>query len=220
MSEHGEIAVLVVLVLVAYALGSIPWGLVIGRAKGLDIRKHGSGNIGATNVRRVLGRRCGILCCLLDIAKGLVPVLIAAAVTGSLQRGTAVVPALCAGAAVAGHVWPITLGFKGGKGVATTIGAILALAPWSVLIALLGWYAVFRVSRYVSVASMAAAVILPASAAALNGLGLASVRRPTLVLLLLLAVLIIVRHRTNLVRLFQGTENRFERKPKPDDSQG
>ena len=200
-------------ILLAYAAGSIPWGFLIGKFNGLDLRRHGSGNIGATNVNRVLGKDWAILCLVLDVLKGLVPVLVAMGVSrGSEDFLGGLLPVCAAFATVAGHIWPFTLNFKGGKGVATSVGALVALAPWSVLAATLAWVVVFETSRYVSVASMSAAIVLP-----LTGLILCIFRNgtpspATVVLLAALGVTVIVRHRGNLARLRNGTESRFERK--------
>jgi len=201
-----------------YALGSIPWGLLIGRCRGLDIRQHGSGNIGATNVRRVLGRDWGILCFVLDFLKGLLPVVVALALVQRLGAGMEYLPIFAAGAAVAGHVWPCTLGFRGGKGVATTIGALIVLAPVAVVVALISWCLAFLITRYVSIASLSAAVMLPVSGLAEYVIrGGARPPRTVLLLLVALAVVIIVRHRGNLARLRQGSEHRFARRPKRTD---
>lgn len=197
----------------SYLVGSIPWGFLIGKFNGLDIRYHGSGNIGATNVRRVLGRDWGGLCFAADLLKGLLPVicfglLLSARTSLSPEYGKL----LAAAGAVAGHVWPFWLGFKGGKGVATSIGALLAVSWVAVVIALITWLVVFYSVRYVSLASLAAAVMLPVGFALLRVVRGETPWGPTLVLLLVLAALIIVRHRSNLKRLLQGTEHRFERK--------
>jgi len=208
------------LVLVAYAVGSIPWGLLIGRLNGVDIREHGSGNIGATNVRRVLGKRWGLACFVLDVLKGLLPVVAARAWCGSGDGAADLVPALCAAAAVAGHVWPFTLGFKGGKGVATTIGAVLAIAPASVLVASVTWGAVFFAWRYVSLASICAALMLPVSAIVLRAADLVQVTTAAFLLLVLLAALIVVRHRSNLGRLLRGEEYRFVRREQAPEEHG
>jgi glycerol-3-phosphate acyltransferase PlsY len=194
----------------AYLVGSIPWGFLIGRLKGIDIRSHGSGNIGATNVRRVLGRHWGALCFALDLLKGLLPVLL---VGGLLAPALGLKPelgrALAAGAAVVGHVWPVWLGFKGGKGVSTTIGALLAVSWLAVLVGVATWVALFLLTRYVSVASLAAAAMLPVgylvSARVLHHDALT----PSFWLFAVLALLIIYRHRSNIQRLRDGTEFRF-----------
>ncbi len=195
-----------------YLFGSIPSGFLIGKINRIDLRKCGSGNIGATNVRRILGKKWAILCFVLDFLKGLVPVLIIANVLSGENGQEALFPVLAAGAAVAGHVWPFTLKFKGGKGVATTIGALLALAPWSVLIALITWIGIFYLVRYVSLASILAAVMLPLTAAVERILRGNEPPVSIMVLLVLLAVVILVRHKSNIKRLLAGEEYRFERK--------
>jgi glycerol-3-phosphate acyltransferase PlsY len=196
-------------VALGYVVGSTPWGLLIGKFNGLDIRRHGSGNIGATNVRRVLGRDWGITCFALDFLKGLVPVLLCASWAAEGTRAAELAKLLAAGSAVLGHVFPFWLRFKGGKGVATTIGALLAVAFWPVVICLVVWLAMFYLSRYVSVASLSAAVALPVAHIALRR---GAAFGPTLVLLLALAALIVVRHRANIRRLIEGTEHRFGHK--------
>ncbi len=201
-------------VLLAYGVGSIPWGFLIGKFNGMDIRRYGSRNIGATNVRRVLGRDWGIMCFVLDFLKGLLPVLFACWLDGGDSTSHGYIPILAAAATVAGHIWPFTLKFKGGKGVATTIGALLALAPWPILITLLTWCAVFYLSRYVSLASLSAALMLPCSAVVIRLFRGTLPSWPTIVLLAALAALIIVRHRSNLIRLWQKTEYRFQPKKK------
>jgi len=191
----------------SYLLGAMPVAFLLGKAKGVDLRKHGSGNLGATNVNRVLGKRWGVLCFALDFSKGLLPALVARLwVQHANVEAPEVVPVLAAAAAVVGHIWPVYLGFRGGKGVATTLGAVLALAPLAVAAAMFSWYLVFLLSRYVSLASIVAAAVLPLAAL----LGQSST--PTRLLLVVLAALIILRHRSNISRLLQGTESRFERK--------
>jgi len=206
----------IVTVLGAYLFGSVPFGFLIARLKGVDIRDHGSGNIGATNVTRVLGKPYGILCFVLDFAKGFVPVGIVLGLQHACPNTVAGwTPALAAAATVSGHVWPVYLRFKGGKGVATTVGALLLLAPVSVLIAGAGWVVVYKGTRYVSLASLTAAVLVPATAVALNQWTRVQVPASTVWLLAALGLLIIARHRSNIARLIQGTENRFAKSPKP-----
>lgn len=189
---------------VAYLVGSIPFGFLLGKLNGVDIRNLGSGNIGATNLTRTLGRDWGAACFLLDFLKGLLPVLLLPRV---LTGGGEVLPVLAGAAAVVGHMFPIYLKFKGGKGVSTSVGALLALAFWSVIAGVAIWIAVFYLTRYVSLASLAAAVAMPVVALFLPGED-----AWTRILLVVLAALIILRHRTNIVRLAQGTENRFKGK--------
>jgi len=147
----------------AYLVGSVPFGYLMGRARGVDLRTRGSGNIGATNVARVLGRRWGLLCFALDVLKGLAPVLLAGLVIagrGASAPGPARQGAWLAVAfgAIAGHVFPVWLRFRGGKGVATSLGVLLGFYPYFTfagLAALAIWVAVVAVWRYVSLASIA-----------------------------------------------------------------
>lgn len=199
---------------VCYLIGGIPFGLLIGKSKGIDIREHGSGNIGATNVLRTLGKRLGIFCFSLDVLKGMVPVLIAVRIARvqdwPMQNMT---PVFAVFAVVAGHVWCPFLKFKGGKGVATSAGGILAVAPLPAACALVIWYITFTISRYVSLASIVAAAVLPLAAVIIGRfVPRMALERPTLVLLIILAVLIIIKHRANIKRLLAGTENRFAEK--------
>jgi glycerol-3-phosphate acyltransferase PlsY len=221
----------------AYLVGSIPFGVLIGRARGIDIRQHGSRNIGASNVGRVLGRRLGLLCFALDAAKGATPVLVTGAVFGLLNgRPASLDPAvrvigtvpLClwlvvAAAAVLGHMFSPFLGFRGGKGVATGLGALAAM--WEVLTipalgALVVWYGVLRMSRYISVASMCAAMSLPVGYAVSvlprdaferpfgESIGQIGQGWPPLVMTALMAGLVLFTHRANIARLRRGEEPR------------
>lgn len=187
------------LALCAYLLGSIPTGLLLARAfGGVDIRTKGSGNIGATNVYRTLGRKIGILTLLGDCLKGLLPVLAAKA----LQQPDHWVAA--AGiAAFLGHVFPLFLRFKGGKGVATALGVFLAASPLSVLASLGVFIIVLVPWRYVSLASITAAAAMPAFTAIID-------RKPMIVAMsFCIAAIIVIKHRENIRRLLNGTENRF-----------
>jgi len=199
---------------VGYISGSVSFAFLVGRFNGIDIRRYGSGNVGATNVRRVLGRGWGRFCFIMDVCKGLLPVLLMLRLTDPTSQPSehAWLPVLAAAGAVAGHVWPFWLRFKGGKGVATTVGALVLIAPWCVLIALIGWLGVFYGTRYVSIASLAAAVLLPATGLVLYLLNYAGISGPALGLLSVLGALIVVRHRSNIRRLLDGTEARFEKK--------
>lgn len=198
----------------AFLCGSVPFGYWAGKLKGLDIRQHGSGNIGATNVIRVCGKGIGIPVFILDMIKGLVPVLLPSwmlagtEVTGSLLSATAVV---CGLAAILGHMFTPWLGFKGGKGVATAAGVLLGIAPIAMLVALGAWLLFFFTSRYVSLASMAAAIAVPVTMA----VQMATAKSWDGVLLgfgILLAILVVVRHRTNIQRLMAGTESQVGKK--------
>ena len=193
-------------ILLAYLLGSIPFGLLAGKLKGVDIRKHGSGNIGTTNVFRVCGKGLGIPVFILDVLKGLVPVLLAKSHT------MGAIPIFCAVAAILGHNFPIWLKFKGGKGIATSAGALGGLLPWALLVALITWILTFAISRYVSLASIFAAISLPITVA-LQAFGSGSTRGwPEIVFTLVIAGLAVWRHRGNIARLRAGTEHRFSRK--------
>lgn len=222
----------------AFLLGSIPFGLLIAKAKGIDIRAHGSGNIGATNVLRVLGKKFGIPCLLLDILKGFIPVAIAVnliQITGrpvqvplglpdawvlKLAAGDAfkaqIAHILTALFAVLGHNYSPWVGFKGGKGIATSAGVLLGLMPFAVLLLLAVWVLLFLTTRYVSVASMGAAAILPLLT--LWGswhhgrIQDGTWNKPLFIFTIVIAVLAIWKHRSNIQRLRAGTENRFERK--------
>jgi len=199
------------LIAIAYFCGSLPFGYWAGRLRGVDIRKHGSGNIGATNVLRVLGKKTGIPVFALDMLKGLAPVAFAEwwmKRCGAEENAASLVAVCCAAAAVLGHMFTFWLDFKGGKGVATSAGALLGLAPLSLAFGFLAWLIVFGLTRYVALASIAAAVALPVAMAMLM------ILRGTLNWVLLglgivMGVLVIVRHRSNIVRLLKGTENRF-----------
>lgn len=188
-----------ILTAVAYIVGSIPTGLLLARASGVDIRATGSGNIGATNVYRTLGRTVGIATLLGDCLKGLVPVLVARKL-GFADPWVAAVGL----AAFLGHVYTIFLGFKGGKGVATALGVFLGVSPLSVLGALALFIGIVAATRYISLGSITAAAAMPFLVAAVE-------RRPLLVgMTLVIAVIVIVKHRENIRRLREGTENRFK----------
>ena len=208
-------------IVAAYLLGSIPFGLLIARAHGKDLRSIGSGNIGATNVARALGRRWAYFCFVLDVLKGLVPMLatLPLAKTASGQsRGEEVVLLwlwLAVGcAAIAGHIFPIYVKFKGGKGVATSFGVAIGLWPYFTVCAAvfaLTWVVVVLAWHYVSLASIAASVVFPMA------LILAIVLVPSwefvslwpvVVTALAIPVMVIVRHRGNIRRLLAGTESK------------
>jgi glycerol-3-phosphate acyltransferase PlsY len=210
----------IILTIVAYFLGAVPFGLLIARAQGIDLRKVGSGNIGATNVMRTLGKKLGYTCFALDVAKGLIPMLLVPAfgltdtnpTTGQLSLWLGV---SCA--AVLGHVFPIYLGFKGGKGVATSLGVILGLWPYYTICGLITfavWIIVFLISRYVSLASILAAIIFPI---ALTILTLAvsnwqfAQLWPLYIVAILMPLLVIARHAENIKRLLEGSENKIAR---------
>jgi len=190
----------ILFVLCSYLVGSIPTGLLLAKAfGGIDIRTQGSGNIGATNVYRTLGRRVGILTLVGDCLKGLLPVL-AAKWLGLPDLGVAAVGL----AAFLGHIFPVFLRFRGGKGVATALGVFLATSPLAVLAALGVFIAVLISWRYVSLASITAAAAMPALAALID-------RKPIIVAMsLIIAAIVIAKHHQNISRLRNGTESRFK----------
>jgi glycerol-3-phosphate acyltransferase PlsY len=195
----------------AYLLGSIPTGFLVARWMNVDITKVGSGNIGATNVFRILGKGPGSLVLLTDLAKGALAVLFVPAAAVALARaGSPWLPATAAIGAVLGHNYTPWLGFKGGKGIATSAGALAALVPVAFLVIFVTWIVVFAASRYVSLASIASAVVLPFATALSTPV---AVRWPLVGLTSVLSFLAVWRHRPNIRRLMDGTENRFGRKP-------
>ncbi len=199
--------------LMGYLLGSCPNGLLISASQGIDIRTQGSGNIGATNVLRVLGKGWGYLVFSLDCLKGLLSVIFAFVIVAyspfSLKRELV---GIAAGiACVLGHTFPIWLRFRGGKGVATSAGVLLGLMPIAVLSVLVVWIVLFKLTRYVSIASVAAALSLPIFVAIylqFNFLTGASL----LPFSLLIAAVVVWRHRSNIERLVRGKEQRFGQK--------
>jgi len=194
--------------LAAYLLGAVPFGLLAGLLKGIDIRAHGSGNIGATNAMRVLGKPVGILVHTLDIGKGFAASFALARLFAGGNAG--LVPTfgiVCGCAAILGHVFPVYLRFKGGKGMATSLGVFVGLAWLPTLIAAVLWVVVRQVSRYVSVASMVSVVSIPVTMALFP-----TWRRADLIAFgAAIAVLVIVRHKGNIRRLLNGTESKIGR---------
>ncbi|WP_269526025.1 glycerol-3-phosphate 1-O-acyltransferase PlsY [Coraliomargarita parva] len=189
---------------IGYLLGSISFAVIVAKAKGVDIFKEGSGNPGATNVKRTLGAKWGNLVFFFDALKGFAaagwPLLL---VGGELGLRMGIIGLV---AAIIGHSFSVFLKFKGGKGVATTMGGLLALMPLVLLIGLIAWLALYYTSKIVALASIVFALSLPVSAYCLHG-----VADPRMTLALLLGVLIVVRHRSNISRLLQGKENSFKK---------
>jgi len=189
----------IIVVIVAYLIGSIPFGYLIVRGKiGADIRETGSGGTGATNVSRRAGKAAGVITLVLDALKGSAAVLIAARLTHS--------DSLVAAAAIAvlvGHIFPVWLGFRGGKGVATGAGVFLVLAPFALLCAGVLFLTIVVSTRYVSLGSMIAAAMIPVL------IWLQSDSRPLLIAAVAGALLIVFAHRGNIERLAQGTESRI-----------
>jgi glycerol-3-phosphate acyltransferase PlsY len=206
----------VALIIGAYLLGSIPFGLIIAKAHGKDLRSIGSGNIGATNLSRALGKRWAYLCFFLDAAKGLVPTSAAACIFSSPPSIAQLFLALGVGCAtILGHIFPIYLKFKGGKGVATSFGVALGLWPYYTICAaaaFLIWLIVVLLWRYISLASIAGAVAFPVTLFfmilliprwSFAGLW------PLLITAIVIPVMVIVRHRENIKRLITGTESKI-----------
>ncbi|NOU35332.1 MAG: glycerol-3-phosphate 1-O-acyltransferase PlsY [Kiritimatiellaceae bacterium] len=196
----------ILLTALAYLLGSVPFGLLISKAKGVDIRKQGSGNIGATNVLRCLGKPLGITCFVLDALKGYLP----AALFPVIGKVDPTFGILFGTAAILGHNFPVFLNFKGGKGVATSAGVLLGVAPLAVAIGVLTWVIVFKISGYVSLGSIIAALVVVITGWVRAGKD----GKTVAVALTLLGALTIWRHRDNIKRLTAGTENKFRRKSK------
>ena len=202
-----------VVALGAYVIGSIPSGYIAGRIAGVDIRQVGSGNIGATNVTRSLGKQYGYPVFAADFCKGPIAIWIATT-TAHQPTATAsaeiydVVAAVCC---VLGNAFPIWLGFRGGKGVAVSAGLLFALMPWAAVTAILTWIVMFYTTRYVSLASIVAAAILPFVVFLLLRFGYMR-EWSFLYVSIALTAFVIYRHRSNLTRLIQGTEQRFRKR--------
>jgi glycerol-3-phosphate acyltransferase PlsY len=205
---------LALVALISYLIGSFPAGFLAGRIAGVDIRKVGSGNIGATNVLRILGKRFGYPVFLIDFLKGFIAVELAGLIANHAQAGESCAEfcAMTAGVfAVIGHSYPLWLRFKGGKGVATSIGVFFGLMPLAALVVCAVWIITFEISRYVSLASVVAALCLPVAVVVISLFK--SPSGPVLFYFsLCITAMVVVRHRSNLARLFHGTEPRFPRK--------
>jgi len=193
--------------LTAYLIGSIPFGLLLAKTRGLDIREQGSGNIGATNVLRCLGKPLGITCFILDVLKGFLPAFFFP-MLGKIGGDFSGIGILFGAMAILGHNFPVFLKFKGGKGVATSAGVLLGIAPLAVGLGILAGALIFFISGYVSLGSILAAVVV-----ALTG-WFGHYGAITAAALTLLSAVTIWRHRANILRLLAGTENKFSRKSK------
>lgn len=192
MSELGWVALL----LAAYLLGSVPYGYIVGRIRGLDVRQHGSGNIGASNVMRLLGVPAGILVLLLDASKGYLGVSMMR-MAGFDMPELLLLAGLCA---VVGHTWSVFLRFRGGRGVASSLGVVIALAPTVAGIAFLSWVIVLVLTRYISLASVIAGAVLP--------IAMILLKQPGVYILggFVIFILDVYRHVPNFRRLMAGTE--------------
>jgi len=200
-------------VILSYLVGSIPTGYIVGRlSKGIDIRNYGSGNIGFTNALRVLGVVPGIIVLLADVGKGTTAVL-AISRLGRLQPNvlTPYLPALCGAFAIVGHIWTIFLKFRGGKGVATSLGIFISLSPLAGLISLGVWIIVVAVTRYVSLGSILLCLSFCAVVSLTNSQYIWGIR----ILALVVTIIVIYRHKENIQRLIRGEERKFGHREQP-----
>jgi len=209
----------IALLIASYLLGAVPFGLLIAGAHGIDLRQVGSGNIGATNLSRALGKKWAYLCFVLDLAKGLLPTIAAGFLLNDIQGATGLWARLAVGcAAVVGHIFPVYLRFKGGKGVATSFGVAIGLWPYYTLCAgvvLLVWVIFLLIWRYVSLASLAASVAFPiVLVVAITFIPDWEMAKlwPLLIVAIFIPVLVFIRHRENISRLLAGTESRVFQK--------
>jgi len=197
----------VFLIVASYLIGAVPFGLLLSRSSGIDIRTQGSCNIGATNVARLLGKKMGILTLLLDVAKGFFPMFVTALIIGH-GPGRNLLIALSGAATVLGHMYPVYLGFKGGKGVATGLGVFLYLAPLSVLFSLLLFIVAVALSGFVSLGSLLASAAIPLW---LFLLGEATWK---ILLSIFIGCMIWFKHVPNIKRLLAGTEKSWKKRKK------
>ena len=189
----------IVAAVASYLLGSIPNGLILGKGIwGVDLRQHGSGNIGATNAWRTIGKAGGISIFFLDMLKGALSAYLGLSLGGELAG------IVCGLLAIAGHSWSIFLGFKGGKGVATGLGVIATLMPWVTLIVFAVWLAIVKITGYVSLGSVVGAVLVPVLALAMG------LHTDFMALGVIAAVFIVYRHKSNIGRLLNGTESKIK----------
>ncbi|MCH7680929.1 glycerol-3-phosphate 1-O-acyltransferase PlsY, partial [candidate division KSB1 bacterium] len=201
------------IILFAYLVGSFPTSIVVGRmTRRIDIREHGSKNAGGTNAFRVLGWKAGLFVAVVDILKGVLATLLVAKIrVDSLTLNYELVQIIAGTSAVIGHVWTVLAKFKGGKGVATGAGMIVALFPWASLICFIIFAALVLTTRYVSLGSIIATSSLPFILLTFDRIFGKSVSNSLLTLSILISGLILFTHRSNIRRLFNGTENRFEK---------
>lgn len=190
-----------------YLIGSIPTSFLVGKyLKGIDIREHGSGNVGATNTARIVGKGWGLLVLAVDILKGLICVTLVAKLfmRFGVPVGEDVYPLILGSLAITGHIWPVFLGFKGGKGIATSSGVFIGVAPKVLLIALIIWIIIFAWKRYVSLASIISAVSIPLMASFMA--------YPSMFVIISSAIcaVTVYKHYPNIKRLVRGEEHAFE----------
>lgn len=197
---------MLIAIALSFLLGAIPFGFLIGKSKGVDIRDAGSGNIGATNAGRVLGKKAGVLTLIIDVIKGAIAVFIAMQIeTNPAVWPEQAIPAACGLAAIAGHCFSPFLSFKGGKGVATSLGAFVVLSPVAALTAVITFVVIVKFSGFVSLGSMIAAAALPIAVSMnLGGPYPAAILWASI----LTAIIVVFKHRTNIERLREGNELR------------
>lgn len=199
--------IVIIFLILSYLIGAIPFGYIIAKLfKKIDIREYGSRNIGATNVFRTIGKKTGILCLILDILKGLVPVILIATLSYAFISDVislSLYKLFLGLAAISGHIWPVYLKFKGGKGVATAFGVILGIEPVSVSFALIFWAVLLLLFRMVSLASILAALSLPFITA------FRGVDTIIIVFSLIIAILVVLRHRENITRIIKREEKKI-----------
>lgn len=215
-----QLATLIFLIIFAYLLGAIPFGFIFGKLKGIDLRKTGSGNIGATNAGRVLGKKYAYICFALDALKAFVPMILARLVIGEQASIVQIWLWLLVGSsAIIGHIFPVYLKFKGGKGVSTSLGMVLGLWPYYTVPGLLSfaiWVATLYMWRYVSLSSIIAALSFPLGLiigiiALENGWNFSQLW-PLVLVAILMAGLVVVRHAENIKRLLDGSESKVWKK--------
>ena len=208
-----------VIFILSYLFGSIPWAFIIGKVNGVDIRKCGSGNVGATNVTRTVGKYWGKLCFACDLLKGVIPVILVAklskVILPEISSDHINYGCMLAGfGSISGHVWTIFLKFKGGKGISTSAGVLLALAPAPVLACLICWVIIFKLSKMVSLASIIAAALLPIFAVVFNltlkNHNFFTTSTSILIFLIVIAIIAIAKHHSNIKRIINGTESKFK----------
>jgi len=210
----------IMLAVLSYLLGSIPTAIIAGKViKNIDIREHGSGNAGATNVFRVLGWQAGLIVLSIDMLKGFLAAWLFIRLFPDLWSGAEmrIYWQMMAGTfAIVGHIWTVFAGFKGGKGVGTAAGVFIGLQPFPVLICILVFIIIVAVTRYVSLGSISGAILLPVILSVQKIFHTSEVPLAVLILSVLLALLIVYTHRQNIKRLLQGTENKIMFSKKED----
>lgn len=206
---------LFLIILLSYLVGSFPTSIVVGRmSRRIDIREHGSGNAGGTNAIRVLGWKAGLFVALVDVGKGALAALLVSRIrVDGLAVDPELVQIIAGTSAVVGHIWTVLAKFKGGKGVATAAGMLIAIYPWTALVCVFIFIAIVLTTRYVSVGSITATGAAPIVLIILNYTFNQAVSYSALLWMVLLSGLIFFAHRSNIRRLIDGTENRFEKNP-------